>query len=235
GAIEIGVVGDLDVDATIAAVARTLGALPPREPRPALEGLRHISRPAQPFTQAFTFSSAIPKGVVALYWPTADARDVHRTRRLSLLADVLSDRLRRKIRDELGDAYSPEAENASSEVYRDFGWMRSTLTVDPARAARIAEVAVALADDLATHGLTADELARAKLPALTFIRESARTNNYWLGAVVSRAQEDPAVLDRARSRLSDIEAVTTADLKALARDYLGAGRVFRVTILPGQK
>src|SRR5207302_2533681 len=33
GAIEVAVVGDLDVEETIALVARTLGALPPRQPK----------------------------------------------------------------------------------------------------------------------------------------------------------------------------------------------------------
>ena len=34
-------VGDLDLEATITAVAQTLGALPPRDPKPALEAMRH--------------------------------------------------------------------------------------------------------------------------------------------------------------------------------------------------
>ena len=38
GPIEVGIVGDFDLDATLAALARTLGALPARDPKPRLHG-----------------------------------------------------------------------------------------------------------------------------------------------------------------------------------------------------
>src|SRR5207344_1899480 len=93
GALEVAVVGDLDVDATIDAVAKTLGALPAREPKPTLDALRNVSFPAKPFAKEYTIDSEIPKGVVQLFWPTTDAFDVKRTRRLTLLAEVFHDRL----------------------------------------------------------------------------------------------------------------------------------------------
>ena len=235
GATEIGIVGDFDVDAAINVVARTIGALPTRDPRPELADRRQVKIPTEPFTRHFTFISEIPKGVIALYWPTADASDVHRTRRLSLLGGVLSERLRVKVREEIGGAYSPGAGNSSSDVYDGYGWMQASITVDPDKAEEIGDVTTALANDLATSGITADELERVRLPVLTSIRESERTNGYWLGSVVNRAQEKPEVLDWARSRRTDNEAVTTAELDDLAKSYLGADRVFRVTVLPDQK
>jgi zinc protease len=62
GAIELSLVGDLDPDATIAAVAQTLGALPPRAAKPALADLRKVAFPAQPFAKDYTIASEIPKG-----------------------------------------------------------------------------------------------------------------------------------------------------------------------------
>jgi zinc protease len=40
GAVEIAIVGDIDLDATVAAVARTFGALPKRGERPAFAAER---------------------------------------------------------------------------------------------------------------------------------------------------------------------------------------------------
>jgi zinc protease len=167
-----------------------------------------------------------------LYWKTTDSRDVQVARRLGLLGSVLSDRLRVKIRNEIGGAYSPSAGNSASDAHPGFGWMQASVTVDPEQADQIREVVVQLAADLNRDGVTADELERARLPQLTSIRESLRDNGYWLGSVVSRAQEKPEVLDWARTRLSDVEAITTDELSALARTYLGADQAFRVTILP---
>ena len=231
GALEIAVVGDLDLDATIDAVARTLGALPAREPKPALDDLRKVSCPAQPFEKDYTVATEIPKGLVALFWPTTDSRDVSRARRLAVLAETFSDRLRVKVREELGSAYSPSAGSSSSDLYPGYGFMVANITVDPAKAKQIADVTIALAADLNQHGATEDELARAKKPLLTAIHESLRNNSYWLGAL-GRAQEKPEVLDWARTREKDVASITTADISALAKTYLGADRVFRVTVLP---
>src|SRR5205807_1609432 len=106
----------------------------------------------------------------------------------SMLASVLSDRLRVKVREELGGAYSPGAGSNASEIYPGYGFVIANITVDPAKAKEITEVTVALAADLAEKGVTADELDRAKQPTLTAIRESLRNNGYWM-TVLGRAQE----------------------------------------------
>jgi zinc protease len=234
GALEIALVGDLDVDATIAAVAKTFGALPPRSPKPALEAERKVSFPA-PFAKEFAVSTEIPKGVVALYWPTADARDIKLVRRLRLLTDVFSDRLRVKIREQLGESYSPQANSVPSEIYRDYGLLYAMVTVDPAKAEPIVTATLAIADDLVKNGVTADELERAKKPILTALRESARTNAYWLNAVLATAQEFPQRLDWCRSRYSDNESITAAELSELAKKYLPPARAFRAIVVPEKK
>ena len=235
GAIEIALVGDLDIEAAISAVAQTLGALPKRDPKPAHDDLKKVSFPSAPFSREFPIATEIQKADVRLYWPTTDGRDIRRQRRLNLLANVLNDRLRVKVREELGDAYSPGAGSNASDLYPDYGYMIAGTTVEPAKAKKILDVISALAANLAEKGVTDEELDRAKQPLLTGLRESARTNGYWLGSVLSRAQEKPEVLDWSRSRYADNEAITAAELSALAKSYLGADHASRVVILPAAK
>lgn len=235
GYIEIAIAGDLDVDATIQAVAQTLGALPTREPRAKLADLRQVKYPSTPFARSYAIPTEIPKGTVAIYWPTTDALEVHRTRRLTLLGAVLRDRLRVKIREQLGESYSPDAGNNSSEVYPGYGYMVANVTVDPPRAEQVADAVIALGTDLVSKGVTADELARAKEPVLTQLRESARTNQYWLGAVLSRVQERPQQLDWCRSRYADVGSITAAELDALAKSYLESSHASRVIVIPERK
>lgn len=235
GALEVAVVGDLDLEATIAAAAQTFGALPPRQPRPAHEDRRQVRFPAEPFQREFSIATEIPKGDVAIYWPTTDGRDIRRARRLNLLAEVLNDRLRVKVREELGDAYSPGVGSAAGELYPGYGYIQASVTIDPPRAARVTEIIVQIAATLAEKGVTPDELARAKQPVLTSLRESARTNQYWIGSVLARAQEKPEVLDWCRSRYTDNEAITAEELSALAKAYLGAARASRVSVVPAAK
>ncbi|HTB81122.1 MAG TPA: insulinase family protein [Opitutaceae bacterium] len=232
GPIEIGIAGDIDLSATLDALAHTFGALPARTPKPAYENERKVSFPAETFTKDYHVPTKIPKAVVSLYWPTTDARDIHLTRRLGLLAEVLDDRLRVKIREQIGGSYSPEVASEPSETFTHYGYMVAEAIVDPARSDEITKAILAVAADLQKNGVTADELERAKKPLLTALRDSARTNQYWLTAVLASCQEFPQRLDWCRTRYSDFDSITQADLNDLAKTYLASDKAFQVIVQP---
>ncbi len=235
GALEVALVGDFDIEAAIAAAAQTIGALPPRETKPALDDLKKVEFPSEPFAKNYAIDSEIPKGSPLLYWPTDDGRDIHRARRLNLLASILNDRLRVKVREDIGGTYSPQAGSNAGDTFPGYGYLFASIDVDPAMAAKMSELVIGLADDLSKNGVTEDELNRARQPLLTALQESLRNNGYWLAAVLSRAQEKPEVLDWARNRMADTQSITTAELSELAKKYLGRNRVSRATILPEKK
>lgn len=92
-----------------------------------------------------------------------------------------------------------------------------------------------VAAELAAQGVNEDELKRAKEPVLTSLRDSARTNGYWLGDVLAKAQEKPEVLAWCRSRYADNESITHEELSLLARKYLVSGRASSVAVKPVAK
>jgi len=235
GAIEVALVGDLDIEAAITAVARTLGALPPRDPRPALDSLLQVKFPAEPFAKEYTIDSQIPKGLAMFYWPTTDALDVRVARRLNLLSGVFGDRLRLKLREEMGGTYSPSARSFASDIFPGYGYLSSSIDIDPTMGEKFVAAMRQISADLQANGVTEDELSRAKLPALTGVRESVRTNGYWIGNVLSRAQEKPEVLEWARTREADIASIAKAEIDALAKDYLSPDRLSRALIVPAAK
>ena len=47
---------------------------------------------------------------------------------------------------------------------------------------------------------------------------------------LSQAQSDPATLDQTRNQIATLEAVTAADLQALARQYLKSDSAWRATV-----
>jgi zinc protease len=232
GPIEIAVVGDFDPDATIAAVAKTFGALPAREAKPAYTEQRKVSGPAAPLAKQYSVESEIPKALVRLYWPATDGRDIKFARRMRLLSEVFSDRLRVEIREKLGSTYSPNAGADLSDTYPGYGWLIADATVAPDQGRAIADAIKAVAASLHDHGVTDEELVRAKQPVLTQLRESARTNPYWLGSVLAAAQEFPERLDWSRSRYTDNESVTAAELSALAKQYLDPARASEFIVVP---
>lgn len=232
GPIEISIVGDFETESALDFVAGTFGALAPRAPKPDYAEERRIQFPAQVFSKEYTIKSEIPKALVALYWPTTDSRDVRRARRLQMLTAVFDDRLRIKIREQLGDAYYVATRNVQEEVFPGYGCIEVTTTVAPDRTKDVTAAILAVAADLQANGVTAEEFERAKKPALTSLRDSARTNPYWLRQVLASCQEFPRHLDWARTRLSDVEEMKADDLSALARTYLAPERAFRVKVSP---
>lgn len=232
GPVEITVVGDVDIDAVIAAVGSTFGALPARGPQPtppAGSTERRFPAPtAAPVQLHHTGPAEQALGFVA--WPTTDQiHDRKTARQLSILADVLQLRLNDEIREKQGLAYSPSAGSTASSVFPGYGYVAVTAETPPAALPKLFETVDAIAADLRDNPVSEDELNRARRPAVERLRRNMADNGYWL-TQLSQAQSDPAGLDQTRNQLSTLEAVTAADLQALARQYLKSDAAWRATV-----
>lgn len=233
GYLEISIVGDIETDAATKALAETFGSLPPRDAeKSAFTEQRKVSFP-KATTKIFEFESEIPKGMAVVHWPTTDIFDIEKSRRLSMLSAILDDRLRIKIREELGDAYSPFAHNLPSDTWTDYGYLFASVTVDPDQAKSVTEVISEIAKELSSgEAITEDELERAKKPQVVQIEEMRRTNRYWLGSVLESSQEHPQRLDWARSFVEDYNAISVDEVNKLAKEFLSADKQVNVTITP---
>ena len=70
-----------------------------------------------------TVDTQLDKGLVVVAFGTEDLWDIRRTRRLSQLGQVFSDRLREEIRERLGASYSPVAHHWPSRAYEGYGML----------------------------------------------------------------------------------------------------------------
>lgn len=224
--MEIGVVGDFDPQEIIAAMSQTFGALPVRATtRVEPSGARDVKFPTDVKEKDFPFTSKIPKSIVAVYWPTTDRmKDIRTSRQMSLLAEILSDRVRLKVREELGESYSPQVASSMSDSFPGYGQVMAAMMSEPQHAKQLGEIARQLGDKLAAEGATADELDRARKPILTALEEQRRNNNYWLTTVVTPSQTQPQRLDWARTMMDDFKSVKLEEINALAKKYLPASR-----------
>ena len=232
--LEISIVGAFESEAAvIEMVGRTFGNLAERaDEKPAYVSEREVRFPEEKTDKTYGYESEIAKGLLMVYWKTDDMWDIERTRRLSLLSSVLRDRLRLKIREELGEAYSPYARNTSSDAFTGYGYLFATVESDPEGLAGLAEIIRGISEDIRESGVTEDELERAKEPLLNMLAEYRRNNNYWLDSVLQSSQETPQRLDWARSIVDDFKGVTAEELSDLAKEYLGADRAFAVSVVP---
>lgn len=215
--LEISVVGDVDPGQVIALVRKYFGDRRGRS----VEGKTAI--PVQfpsGSEKTIVVNTAVKKAVLALGWPTDDFWDIARTRRVSVLASLLEDRLRRIIREELGAAYSPMAYNSASRVDKGYGVLRCLVTVDPMQLALVQEKVHAIAAALASQGVKADELQRIVAPILTSIKDLQRTNRYWLDMVLALSSRHPVQLKWPLTIHRDYASIRPEEINRLAAEYL---------------
>ena len=232
GRLEVSVVGDFDRDEVVRLAGRYFGGLKPREGQK--QQAEQVIFPAGEMLKVKVDSST-DKAIVLLAWPTDDFWDIHRTRRLHMLAAVFDDRLRKVIREKLGATYSPEVYSSGSRVYPHYGMLVVQMVVEPGLEKKIGDEVRKIAGDLRLNGVTEEELERAKAPMMTSLKDAVRSNAYWLSSVLVESSEHPQQLEWPRSILSDFEAVTAGELHALAERYLVNDQAASAWVMPARE
>jgi zinc protease len=228
--LELSVVGDFDPEAVRRWASLYLGGLAAREAKAETD----YRSPAVPEGQRLDIrvETDIDKAMVIVAHPTTDQWDIGRTRRLGVLGEIYSERLREEIREKLGAAYSPFAYHLPSRAYEGFGRLLAGAQVDPEQVAPIREAILAIARTLASGGVAEEELKRVVAPSLTGIKERMRRNDYWLNTVLRGASRHPEQLDWSRTIQSDYASITPEEVDRMARTYLGQGPPAVVTVEP---
>jgi zinc protease len=229
GALEISVVGDFDRQQILALAAKYFGG-PAREKTPVAGGAA-INFPTGK-TLKIRVHSKTDKALLVVGWPTADFWKISRTRRLSVLAAVLDDRLRKQIREELGATYSPYVYNRSSRVNPGYGVLRARMIVAPDQADMLTRKLKEVGAGLAREGVTGSELERAVEPVLTSIKDMVRSNRYWLESVLVLSSRHPQQLQWPLTIEKDFAAITEQEISALAAQYLQPDKAAEVILLP---
>ena len=230
--LEVSVVGDVEPEKVVELVRRYFGS---RQGHYAAQEKRApVVFPAGR-EKVVSVPSTVDKAVVAVGWPTDDFWDISRTRRLSVLASVFEDRLRRTIREDLGATYSPVAYNLSSRVDTGFGVLRCLLTVDPSLVKKVRDTIGDIAEELARQGVTAEELQRNIAPIQTSIRDLQRTNRYWLESVLALSRRHPQQLKWPMTLQADFSSITREQVDTFARRYLQGKKAATLIIEPKLK
>ncbi len=229
--IEVSMVGDLDVDEAIAAVARTFGTLSKRRDWMPFDERRVKPAPKSGLAQKHTIATQVPKSLVLIAFPTTDGIEMLRRRRLNMLNQVVRDRLRLEVREKLGAAYSPGSQTQVSTVHPGDGFLMMQAMADPDKVDALVEACLAVGDSLAKDGVQDEELDRVRQPILKQRRDAKRTNRFWMQAL-ARAQSEPGQLDNMRSGDDFYENVKAADLTPLAAEYLKSERASTLVVSP---
>jgi zinc protease len=231
GAIEVGVVGDIDEDQAIALVATTLGALPARE-----AAFSNTSQPPRTFSadrrpRVIRHSGPADQALLRLTWPTRDDSDPVETLKLELLERVVRIELTDTLREALGKAYSPSASSSLSHTWKGYGafGIAASVNVDDVAATRAAIRKTVT--DLRNAPVDADVLQRARQPMIEGLQNALKSNEGW-ASLVARAQSEGDRITRFTKAKDRLQAVNAKDLQAMALRYLDPAVGLEVLVLP---
>lgn len=231
GPVEVDVFGDFDRETVVAALSRTFGALPPREPAQPVEPLGRFPM-ANGSPLVLSHRGEADQAAAVIAWPTGGGSDaLPQSRKLEVLAQLFSNRLLDAMRERLGASYSPYVGSTWPLDTDSGGNLLALAQLPPEKVPAFFEEAERIADDLAMNGPTADELARVTEPMRQLLARLQTGHTFWLN------QLEGATMDRNRliwlpSLLSDYTKVTPEEMRALAARYLGGRDGYRVAVLP---
>ncbi|WP_205598419.1 M16 family metallopeptidase, partial [Caulobacter sp. 17J65-9] len=220
--MELTIVGDVPESEVLRMVSATLGALPARKAvdrsRPDAWFLRFPETLPGPVRTVH--DGPADQGIALVVWPLYVASPARRKEEyaLGVVAEILAEQLRLRVRERLGMTYAPEVSTAMPDN-ADQGMLVAAVEARPgdldAVVAQVREAAAALA----RGEITAKQLEAARTPMLAQMRTDLASNELWVAALDGSANSDEGVkevLDYA----AIMNSLTVDDLRAAAATWL---------------
>ncbi|QYU69504.1 insulinase family protein [Leptolyngbya sp. 15MV] len=232
GAIEIALVGDVDEARAIALVGATLGALPMRETAFG----DYSANSDRPFTadrsrRVLRHTGGADQALVYQVWPTEDYSNVVAGSALTLLRAVTDLEMTQELREALGKTYSPAVSNSQSRHHPGYGTFSVTATVEPGEVEATSAAIRETVEKLRGAPVDADTFQRARQPIIERLDNLLKTNAGWM-SLTDRAQSQPDTIERFRDARRRYQALTPADVQAMAIKYLDPAQAVEIVILP---
>jgi zinc protease len=230
--LEITLVGAIDEKTATPLLAATFGALPPRvavdRSRPDAWFIKGFDKPLAPIRVNLPGARTAAVGAV---WPLWDGTPDRRReeKAVEMAGRILSDQLRKRIREQLGKTYSPAVEVDIAD-HSDQGLALALVDTDPADVEQVrAEVTAAAAGVAAGH-FDQDALDRARTPYLAQV-DQARTQDMWWANLIATTHGDPAKIREAVNERDIVASLSLDEVKQAAAAWFSATPTL-ITALP---
>jgi len=232
GPIRVTMVGDTTVDDAIAVTAATFGALPPRPAAgPPAPGAAERRFPAPTPTPLWLRHAGLAEqGLGYIAWPATDMIDDRsEARRIEVLTAVLELRVLDEIRERQALAYAPGVAASYSDTYKGYGTIAVQAETAPGKLPAFFAAMDAIAANLRDMPISQDELKRAREPLIEASRRGRNTNGWWLNQL-THIVDRPHYVAQTLTAIAEFEAMTPADIQALARRYLRPEAAWRAEV-----
>jgi zinc protease len=153
---------------------------------------------------------------------------------INAMGQILQERLREAIREELGGTYSITASGGGSRIPRKEFTFSVQFGCDPQRVPDLLKRVYAEMEKLKDEGPTAQEITNIKATLLRSYETNSRQNAFVMSQLVGRYQfnEDPAEAWRLPEFYNKLDA---EGIRKAAKTYLSNDNRIQVTLMPEKK
>lgn len=227
-------VGDFDPDAMAARAALLFASAPaPATAAAAPERPQPVFPSGQSHREEIDGGTGEAMLVLAWRLDMEDEADQERLAARRLLAVLFNDRIRDRVREEMGASYSPSVRYRYDPASGGYGFYAATIKaertfIEPVKAAA-AEVAQALSTGALPPG-TAD---RIRATAITAAETQRQRNRYWQYLLEQEVLRGAPVADWSARQIQALRGVTETDIQAAATALAAAPAEIVVAEKPG--
>lgn len=250
----ITIVGDVDIEAAIASVAQTFGALPAappfdREAFTRAEPAFSIQGRTAPYV--YTHKGPANQAMIAFFWPVPDYyANIDETKALHLASGVISSRLIDELRTRLGLTYSPQVGVSQSSLRKGYSEMQIVIECTPDKVSDVEKAILNVTDALSKSaetkvktasgqiitvknagGVSKDDRTRAVEPMKKERLAALRTNSFWFSALRD-VHWDSGKLSETRDYGTALDDVNEDAISAVISKYVAGKLPLKVEVLP---
>jgi len=230
--MEVAVVGDFDVEATVELLLRYLGSLPARPVGAEhLEPLRALPIRPGPLTRRMEVAGDHQRGAALVGWRSAPWSAVRRRRLHEVAEAILRPRLDESLRERSHLSYVVDCSYRPSRAYPDASLLAAAFFAPPERLAEGVGLARRVVEGAAAGGPSSTELEAAKRERLEQARQRDLDPRYWVQALSDVVLRGTDLADL-KGKLEQLESFTAEDVReALAETVTDEHRI-EVTCVP---
>ena len=232
GPVEVLIFGDFDSEEAVAALARTFGALPDRQPIPPAVTEREVQIAPAGETIVRYHRGEANQAAAVFAWPVGGGMgEIRKSRQLAILTEVFSNRLLDAMREKAGASYAPSVQLDWPADVTSGGAILGIAQLQPKDVPVFFAEADRIARELTEVPPDANELARATEPLRTYY-ERISSGNYFYLLELEGSTEDPRRMRALRGLIGDYARTTPEMMLALAQEYFGGKPSWRMAVIP---
>ena len=133
---------------------------------------------------------------------------------------TLYENLRKDIREEMGEAYSPYAYFSHSYIYPNSSKINIEIKTTKEQKFKLIKAVKKVVSKLSEIGTNEENLSLVLNPMFVHIKDIKKENSYWLKSVMENSSKMPEKFKWAKNMLEDYKSINAKEINEMAKKYL---------------